>query len=187
MTSLRQIEANRRNALRSTGPITEAGKLRSRQNAVRHGLCAETVIGVLEDTNDYRGFEASIIADFNAETTVERELVLRLASLLWRIRRTVTIEAALFRREAQTLQEERLDHFVAYGDGPIEHPGSTAYSANPSADLADSFQRLVTLNGATVEQLRRYERSLSRQISQTLSLLRHASRCHHAAFRNSRR
>ena len=46
MTSLRQIEANRRNACKSTGPITEEGKQRSRCNAVRHDLTAQTVIGV---------------------------------------------------------------------------------------------------------------------------------------------
>jgi hypothetical protein len=49
MTSFRQIEANRRNARKSTGPTTEQGKQRSRRNAVRHGLTAETVIGALED------------------------------------------------------------------------------------------------------------------------------------------
>jgi len=55
VTSFRQIEANRRNALRSTGPITEAGKHRSRRNAIRHGLCAETVVGAIEDIEDYKG------------------------------------------------------------------------------------------------------------------------------------
>ncbi len=45
MTSIRQIEANRRNSQKSTGPRTEAGKQASRCNAVRHGLTAETVIG----------------------------------------------------------------------------------------------------------------------------------------------
>ena len=83
MTSFRQIEANRRNARRSTGPITKEGKQRSRCNAIRHGLTAETVIGALEDAEDYKAFEPAVAAGFDAETAVERELVLRLATLLW--------------------------------------------------------------------------------------------------------
>jgi hypothetical protein len=82
MTSFRQIEANRRNALRSTGPRTEEGKQQSRRNALRHGLTAETVIDGLEDSEDYRAFEAAVVADYDARTAVERELVLRLASAL---------------------------------------------------------------------------------------------------------
>jgi hypothetical protein len=73
VTSFKQIEANRRNAQRSTGPITEEGKLQSRCNAVRHGLTAETVIGALEDAEDYKGFEAAITADYDAQSAVERE------------------------------------------------------------------------------------------------------------------
>jgi hypothetical protein len=81
MTSFRQFEANRRNAERSTGPKTEEGKRRSRRNALRHGLCAETVIEIVEDVEDYKVFESAIIANYEAETAVERELALRLASL----------------------------------------------------------------------------------------------------------
>jgi hypothetical protein len=44
MTSWRQFQANRLNALKSTGPRTEEGKRTSRRNALRHGLTAETVI-----------------------------------------------------------------------------------------------------------------------------------------------
>ena len=95
MTSFRQIEANRRNALRSTGPKTENGKRRSRQNAVRHGLTSETVIVALEDIEDYQAFEAAVMADYDARPAVKRELVLRLASLLWRIRRATAIETDL--------------------------------------------------------------------------------------------
>ena len=101
MSSLKQIEANRRNALKSTGPITAEGKDRSRRNAVRHGLTAETVIGGLEDIEDYKAFEAAITADYDAETSVERELVLRLASVLWRLRRATGIETGLFESVTQ--------------------------------------------------------------------------------------
>src|SRR5215831_14600429 len=107
MTSFRQIEANRRNALSSTGPKTEDGKRRSRQNAVRHGLTSETVIAVLEDIEDYQAFEAVVIADYDARTAVERELVLRLASLLWRIRRATAIETDLLQIQAEILRERR--------------------------------------------------------------------------------
>lgn len=78
MTSFRQIAANRRNASKSTGPTTEEGKQRSRRNAVRHGLTAETVIDALEDVEDYKQFEAAITTDYDAQSAVERELVLRL-------------------------------------------------------------------------------------------------------------
>jgi hypothetical protein len=91
MTSFRQIEANRRNALKSSGPKSLDGKRTSRRNALRHGLTAETVIEGLEDSEDYQGFEAAIIADYDAQTAVERELVLRLASLLWRLRRIISM------------------------------------------------------------------------------------------------
>ncbi len=53
MATERQIEANRRNAARSTGPRTEAGKARSRANATKHGLAAESA-----------GVEAGLSAGF---------------------------------------------------------------------------------------------------------------------------
>jgi hypothetical protein len=112
MTSFRQIDANRRNARKSTGPVTEEGKLRSRCNAVRHGLTAETVIGALEDAEDYRAFEAAIIADYDAHSAVERELVLRLASLLWRLRRATTVETGLFEIQADHLSDFRQNRQV---------------------------------------------------------------------------
>jgi hypothetical protein len=103
MSSRSQIEANRRNACKSTGPTTEEGKRRSRCNAVRHGLTAETVIGALEYAEDYKAFEAAIIADYDAQSAVERELVLRLASLLWRLRRATIMETGLFEIQASHL------------------------------------------------------------------------------------
>jgi hypothetical protein len=58
-------------------PKSDDGKQRSRRNALRQGLTAETVIDRLADAEDSRGFQATVIADYDAQTAVERELVLR--------------------------------------------------------------------------------------------------------------
>jgi hypothetical protein len=105
VSSLRRIEANRRNALKSTGPRTAAGKRRSRRNSIRHGLTAEVVIEVLEDARDYKAFERAVTVEFDAQTAVERELVLRLASLLWRLRRAAAIESGLLQIQNGIIQE----------------------------------------------------------------------------------
>ena len=112
MTSFRQVEANRSNALGSTGPKTEDGKRRSRRNAVRHGLTSETVVVALEDIEDYHAFEAAIISDYDARTAVERELVLRLASLLWRIRRATAVETDLLQIQAEILSDRRQENTI---------------------------------------------------------------------------
>jgi hypothetical protein len=83
MTSIRQLEANRRNAIRSTGPTTEAGKHRSRRNAVRHVLCAETVVEMIEDIDDYRGFEAAVIADNEYSLGEASHRLYKLCFLIW--------------------------------------------------------------------------------------------------------
>ena len=72
MTSFRQIKVNRNNALRSTGPKTEAGKRRSRRNAVRHGLTAETVVVALEDIEDYQAFRRAQKTDIRAHVKHRR-------------------------------------------------------------------------------------------------------------------
>jgi hypothetical protein len=142
MTSFKQIEANRKNARKSTGPTTEEGKQRSRCNAVRHGLTAETVIGALEDAKDYRAFEAVIIADYDAQSAVERELVLRLASLLWRLRRATTIETGLFGIQA--------DHPSVFKQTRQGSPASreVVYALFGHGEAVD-FDRILASGGIT--------------------------------------
>jgi hypothetical protein len=101
MTSQRQTDANRRNALLSTGPRTEEGKQTSRQNATRHGLTAETVIVGVENAAACRAFESEIVTEYDPKSVVERELTQRLASLLWRLRRANLIEAGLLLIESK--------------------------------------------------------------------------------------
>jgi hypothetical protein len=186
MTSFRQIEANRRNALRSTGPKTEDGKRQSRRNALRHGLTAETVIDGLEDSEDYQAFEAAVIADYDARTAVERELVLRLASLLWRLRRIISIETDLLKIQSDIVREHR-----AVSVAPQRESNSTARmppfvfepqreegadredDALPMSvrDLTCCFLRLSNVDNGAFERLGRYNATLWKQTAQTLFLL----------------
>ena len=199
MTSFRQIEANRRNAQLSTGPVTEEGKRRSRQNAVRHGLTAETVIDALENAEDYMAFEIAVTADYDAQSAVERELVLRLASLLWRLRRATSIESGLFKIQARDLLDFRQQGKVnqrrqnvidsMYHDavatedetrqsedgtsGSLDtRSQSTLGSADRSDDLTRSFLRLTSLPTYPLDRLSRYEATLWRQACQILFTLR---------------
>ena len=83
MTSLKQIEANRRNSLKSTGPKTETGKQTSRCNAVRHGLTAE-----LEDLNspeDAANWAQRVLAAKNTLTAPHAERSSRLFRQGWRV------------------------------------------------------------------------------------------------------
>jgi hypothetical protein len=195
MTSYRQIEANRRNALKSTGPKTEAGRDVSRRNAVRHGLTAETVISALEDAEDYRAFEAAITADYDAQSAVERELVLRLASVLWRLRRATTMETGLFEIQAAHLRDYRPNRTLLPGSRDSVHamlsrhfsasphasqetvsimetiPDSGNKAGIPAVEFARCFLRLANLPNFALDRLSRYEAALYRQAARILFAL----------------
>src|SRR5690349_1340958 len=75
MTSFRQIEANRGNALRSTGPNTEAGK------TAGTAKCSSTRIDRRNRRcrsgrhRDYQAFEADVIADYDTRMECELEVM----------------------------------------------------------------------------------------------------------------
>jgi hypothetical protein len=68
-------------------------------------LTAETVIGALEDAEDYRAFEATIIADYDAQISCEMRTRVAIGRLLWRLRCATTIETGLYDIQADHLNE----------------------------------------------------------------------------------
>src|ERR1035441_7487781 len=108
MASEKQVSANRQNAAKSTGPKTINGKMQSRRNAMRHGLTAATVVPAIEDMEEFERFAAAIRADYQPVSTIEHELVARLASLLWRLRRATLIETKLFQLQGRLAMEQTL-------------------------------------------------------------------------------
>jgi len=188
MTSLKQLAANRYNALKSTGPRTEDGKLRSRQNAMRHGLTAETVIAAIENAADYRALEHALLAEYRPRSVTERELVLRLASVLWRLRRSTGIETGLFQIQGEILQRQRTRSAPRRpSPSPADQTGSPPLDidvddAEPTIDtdrwrtLSVCFLRVTNLENGSFELLSRYETALWRQVAQIIFILQSTPR-----------
>jgi hypothetical protein len=129
-----------------------------------------------------------VIADYDAESAVERELVLRLASVLWRLRRATGIETAIF--ESVTTEASKLEHGSSrpplveaaadLSDRNQLHLVATRQSDaavgnelgfDTKKDIADGFLRLAALPTFALDRLSRYEHLLWRQARQIVFTL----------------
>ena len=115
------------------------------------------MIAVLESSEDHEAFEAAVISDYNAETVVERQLVLRLASVLWRLRRATSIETAIFDSAA--------------GNVRLLVSAKSTSAVDPKATMADSYLQLSAMSSFPLDRLARYESTLWRQARQLISTL----------------
>ena len=108
MSTEKQLAANRRNAQLSTGPRTEAGKSRSRMNALKSGLYAESLVVCGEDSSALAQLSAEYHAQLHPVTPFERDLVDTIVYNQWLIRRLRLVEAQIwdYYYEAQTTDFE---------------------------------------------------------------------------------
>jgi hypothetical protein len=96
MTSQSQIDANRINAQKSTGPKTPEGKAKSRRNALQHGLTAKTCMLADEDPDDLLDLANELREKFDPQDTDEDFLIERMAKARIRYNRIMPIEASIF-------------------------------------------------------------------------------------------
>lgn len=86
-------QANRKNALHSTGPKTPRGKAKSSRNAVKHGLCSlSPVVAPFEREDDWEAFRTGILESLSPVGQLETELAERVAFHSWRLRRIARYE-----------------------------------------------------------------------------------------------
>jgi len=104
MTTQRQTEANRLNAMKSTGPRTPAGKTVVALNAMKHGLLSRECLVKGENEADLVDFGKRLRSQLAPVGELELLLVDRIVSTAWRLRRLVAVETMLFNKE------EALDH-----------------------------------------------------------------------------
>ena len=95
-TSQKQIEANRKNSGKSTGPKSPRGKALSRFNALKFGLfaCERIISG--EALSDYETLANHIVIDLNPQSVLECMLVDQIIGDLWRLQRIERTEPVYF-------------------------------------------------------------------------------------------
>jgi hypothetical protein len=97
-TSLRRIEANRRNALRSTGPRTTEGKNASKWNALQHGLLAKNLVALCDGPDggaDLNKLLTELRTHFQPIGMLEEMLVEKIAVSYFKLSRALRIEKAV--------------------------------------------------------------------------------------------
>src|ERR671920_1687092 len=96
MTSEKQVQANRRNALKSTGPKTPEGKEAVRLNANKHGLRSQEVLLPGEDEEALKGLDENLRAELQPVGEMENLLVDNIVAAHWRLRRLRRVETGIF-------------------------------------------------------------------------------------------
>jgi hypothetical protein len=105
MASQKQIDANRRNAQKSTGPITEAGKAVAKFNALRHGMTAESAVLPYEDHLAYAMLREALLSHYAPVNIAEEMLVDVVANSYWRLLRARRVETASMKLGIQALKQ----------------------------------------------------------------------------------
>lgn len=122
----KQLAANRRNALRSTGPRTPKGKAVSRSNALTHGILARAVIPeVLEPYESREAFDAlfdALHGEFAPATSMEELLVEQIAVAYWRLGRLYRAEAGAIVLRQETAPADRAHEVAARRFDPYPPP-----------------------------------------------------------------
>ena len=102
MTTEKQIEANKKNALLSTGAVTEEGKAIVAKNAVKHGVFARDLIissgDGRENEEEYKQLLYNLIESLNPSGQMEYLLVEKIAVDFWRLRRVLRFETGSIRK-----------------------------------------------------------------------------------------
>jgi len=145
MTSKKQIEANRRNAKKSTGPKTEEGKAKSSMNALKHGLTSQRVWLNEEEKKDFHGFRLGLVDELEPWGSLETQFVCRIAAQMWRLARVPGIETELL---------EKMSYDRVEG----------TYTS-----LGEAFHKDIATYDGSLGRLARYEAILDRSLIRLLN------------------
>ena len=145
-TTEKQLEANRRNALSSTGPRTAEGLAVSSKNAIRHGLLSTEVVIPGEDPAEFASFRQAMLDDLSPTGQLELMLADRIVGSFWKLKRSGRMENELY----VSLMDPDYSEETVAGEVPYEFrmnctkpDGSTYVSSHYSISKTDGVKDLL--------------------------------------------
>ncbi len=129
MTTDKKIEANRQNALKSTGPTSTDGKNAVRHNALKHGLLSREILLPDEDPELLANLGERLRADLQPVGELEELLMDRIVTAIWRLGRLRRVETSILTWEISKIEIEnaatelsRYQKRVVYKGDPADVP-----------------------------------------------------------------
>ena len=107
MATARQMEANRANANKSTGPRTEEGKAASSINRLSHGFFSKACCATGEKVEDFEALVADLISEHQPANLTEQILVEQMAMSFWLSKRAVRIQSHVFITQSNMIGDQK--------------------------------------------------------------------------------
>ena len=172
MSTTAQINANRLNSQKSTGPRTLQGKAVVSQNAVKHGLFALQAVIKSENREDFELYRNEMLAELAPVGPMESMLAERVVSLSWRLKRV------------EHMQNQAIDAMIERDEHPsplaklaqsLLPKGQRQSPADASGDNGELVLGRVAIkdysNSRVLERLLMYERRIENSMFKTMAEL----------------
>jgi hypothetical protein len=164
MTTDAQINANRENAQKSTGPVTAEGKAVVSQNALKHGLFAVQDVLTTENQAEFDLLREQMLAQLAPGGAVESMLAHRAVSLSWRLKRAETMQNQAIEEMVEShVRWQRLNLGRRTPKEPRYEPEYLALGRVAKQDWCGS---------KLIERLFEYERRIEKSLYKTMAELR---------------
>ena len=141
MSTLAQIEANRRNSQKSTGPTSPEGKAASSLNALKSGIHAGSHVIRGEDPVELQALTAEFLLHHQPADPNQRALVDTLIAAEWTQRRLRRIEAQLWEYQVECL-DKNLTH-AEFLDDSIQHNSPLGHAYQDALEAFSRLQRRI--------------------------------------------
>jgi hypothetical protein len=168
MATKPQIAANRRNALKSTGPRTPEGRSIVSQNAIKHGLTAAHVLISSESRADFDLYRDQLLTELAPASPMESILAERIVNLSWRLKRASRIQ----NQTIETLKARNPSSPLSKLTQSLLYKGRDQSQTSPSESSPDlTLGRLAIKdfsNAGVLERLLMYERRIENSMYKTL-------------------